>query len=54
LLAISLAAAGGRLPANWPPAPGGRAAFRVALCLVPLLVAIALAASATADDPYAA
>jgi hypothetical protein len=54
LLAISLAAAAGRLPTNWPAAPGGRAVFRIALCLVPLLIAIALAASATANDPYAA
>jgi hypothetical protein len=53
LLAISLAAAAGRLPTHWPATPGGRIAFRIALCLVPLLVAIALAASATADDPYA-
>jgi hypothetical protein len=43
LLLAALLAAGGRLPGAWPRGPMGQIAFRAALCVVPLALALVLA-----------
>ena len=52
LLTVSLAAAGGWLPTNWPPHSGWQAAFRAALALIPLSIAAASAISTALADTY--
>jgi hypothetical protein len=52
LLTVSLAAAGGWLPTNWPPHSGWQAAFRTALALIPLSIAAASAISTALADTY--
>lgn len=50
LLALALVAAGGRLPTASGIGPGLRAAVRIAICLVPLLIAVVQAYTARMAD----
>jgi hypothetical protein len=52
LLVATLVAAGGRLPTAWPRSPLGQAAFRAVLCVVPLVLAIAIAHATIPQDSY--
>lgn len=50
LLLLAVAAAGGWLPTNWPQSALGQVVSRIALCLVPLIVALAIAIAAVTGN----